>query len=495
MSPVRKLALAGLVLGVVALVGSPAHALVVNGNTTVTAAPPSDNPGWANTTISGSRNYIYLGNGWALTARHVGAPTGPGETLQFFNGTTTVAASMIPGQNYVVRNPATVVNTASQTVNLSTPSGGLETDLRLIRLSVDPGLPAVTIADQSPLAGGRVVFIGHGRSRASTPTNWDASTVPWGETSCSSGANCFQGYIANDPNDDTKRWGENNVANPGSYPGAGAFYQVLSPTTGVIKLTTPDTITRNAIALPTEYDFTGGLTHEAQAVDADSGSAMFYKRNGTQWELAGIVNSTLTFANQPAYTAVWNPSSGQGMVTVITDLSYYYNSNPLDDHAFSISDIIRTHPNFSAMGDVNLDGVVSGTGAGPAATDDVTAFIQGIDGPGGSFQGWGYNNGLGMATITSWKNGDIAHGVGVGTCAVALGGSLCAGGDGKTDVYDFLALRDAINNPLGMAALEEFFNSATGNPGGNVPEPTAAILALLAALFLCCGSRRRAGRM
>src|SRR5262245_26243020 len=50
-------------------------------------------PGWNNFTITGtSRDYIYLGDGWALSASHVGpTPTqiaNPSfsETLQFFNG-------------------------------------------------------------------------------------------------------------------------------------------------------------------------------------------------------------------------------------------------------------------------------------------------------------------------------------------------------------------------------------------------------------------------
>jgi hypothetical protein len=150
---------------------------------------------------------------------------------------------------------------------------------------------------------------------------------------------------------------------------------------------------------------------------------------------------------------------------------------------------MRKNPHYSIVGDVNLDGNVSGTGSGPAASDDVTAFIQGIDGLGSQYLGWGYDNGTGAATITSWKNGDIAHPDTVGSCFAPLGGGLCAGGDGKTDLYDFLALRNAINDPMGVSALNQFFLSLDGS-GGAVPEPSALALAFVG-LLIGAFSRRR----
>jgi hypothetical protein len=457
-----------------------ANGSVVLGDPSVTAVPPTDDPGWANLTASGL-NYTYLGNGWALSARHVGTTS----TLQFPTG----SVSLIPGQNYTVHNPATVENENSQDVNLTASNGTLETDLRLVRLKDDPGLPAVTIADQSPLANGRIVFIGNGRSRELVQTTWDGSTNPWTATSCV-GSNCFRGYKAFAG--ETKRWGENNVADPSNYPGMNSFFEVLSPTTGVAKLTTMgEGVTRNMIAMPTQFDLSGGLPHEAQPVDEDSGTAVFYKRNDSQWELAGIVNSVLTFENQAKTWAVYNDTTNQGSVAVITDLSYYYNTNPAQDHVNSISHIMRMHPHFSTIGDINFDGNVSGTGSGPASTDDVTAFIQGFDGPGTQYMGWGYNNGTGDATYTSWKNGDIAHPFGFGACNVSLGSGLCAGGDGKTDVYDFLALRNAINNPMGLGALDAFFSGLSGGSNPGVPEPTSAALAIVATFFLAAGTRRR----
>jgi hypothetical protein len=109
---------------------------------------------------------------------------------------------------------------------------------------------------------------------------------------------------------------------------------------------------------------------------------------------------------------------------------------------------------YSIMGDVNLDGVVTGNGTGPAAFDDVTAFVA----------GWNYNNGTGQGTVTSWKHGDLNR-------------------DGRTDVADFLKLRSGLNAPISSAVVATLFGSA------NVPEPSTAMLTLLAA-SLIAGKRR-----
>jgi hypothetical protein len=224
----------------------PAQALVVEGLTNTTTAP-GDDPGWLRVNIGGasvsSRNYIYLGNGWALTARHVGAPN-PGESLDFFNGVSTVSLGMIPGQNYVIRNPAAVVNVSSQTVLLNTPNGGLETDLRLIRLNGDPGygpsVPSFTIAELPLSVGEELTVIGHGRTKILPQKQWNTS---WQETPPNPGPVAFTGYAVPEPpapNDNTKRWGKNNIGDATSYQGPTAFYERLDSTTGVRKLTTTD---------------------------------------------------------------------------------------------------------------------------------------------------------------------------------------------------------------------------------------------------------------
>ena len=129
----------------------------------------------------------------------------------------------------------------------------------------------------------------------------------------------------------------------------------------------------------------------------------------------------------------------------------HYNQN----YPKSISDIMSQLSDYSIMGDVNLDGVVTGNGTGPAISDDVTAFVA----------GWNYNNGTGTGTVTSWKHGDLNR-------------------DGRTDVADFLKLRSGLNGPISSAVVAALFGS------GNMPEPSTAMLAMLAASLMAVTRRR-----
>ena len=95
-------------------------------------------------------------------------------------------------------------------------------------------------------------------------------------------------------------------------------------------------------------------------------------------------------------------------------------------------------------GDVNQDGVVSGNGTGPAASDDVTAFVE----------GWMTS---GHASVVSaYMNGDLNL-------------------DKTTDLADWIIL-----NRLDPAMALAAFNAIHGN---TVPEPTSLILASFAFLL------------
>ena len=111
-------------------------------------------------------------------------------SLTFSTGTFTPIA----GQNYVIHNPPPSM---AGGLSLST-----ETDLRLIRLNGDPDLPALTIASPSTqlsgTTGSQVMFIGLGKGRAASETNWqvtmsDPNNWVWTETT---GAGNFEGYKA-----------------------------------------------------------------------------------------------------------------------------------------------------------------------------------------------------------------------------------------------------------------------------------------------------------
>ncbi len=397
-----------------------AHALIVNSNATTSA--PADDPGWANHTVPGSRDYVYLGDGWALTARHIG-PTGTaGETLTFSTGTY----SLIPGQNHVVSNPTSYVNSSGQTINLSLTG---QTDLRLVRINGDPDLTDIcssrsncAIATSSPSLGAEVTFIGTGPSRTDTVTTWNGHTG-------------FTFTINN-----VKRWGTNQLSNVNDFqsPSPGLFTQVLSSTTGILPLKTPDGITRDVISMITRYDHSGSasLPEEAQAVPGDSGSSVFSKNSTTgEWELAGIVNAAFRYNDQPSNSVL------DGNATTIADLSFYRDV---------ILDLMEANANYSLVtGDINLDGVLSGGTSGGTPTGDVAAFVA----------GWGYDNGLGVGDINTWKKGDLNR-------------------DGKVDVADFVILRNALNGTSGGGGSLTL-NSLFGLVG--VPEPSSLLLALAGA--------------
>src|SRR3990172_6100915 len=90
----------GALLIAAALVRTPpAEALVVE-NLAGTTVAPTDDPGWNFVTQHGSRSYVYLGDGWALSAFHVGAP-GTGEPLKFSAGSYPI----IKNQPFTLKNP------------------------------------------------------------------------------------------------------------------------------------------------------------------------------------------------------------------------------------------------------------------------------------------------------------------------------------------------------------------------------------------------------
>jgi hypothetical protein len=133
--------------------------------------------------------------------------------------------------------------------------------------------------------------------------------------------------------------------------------------------------------------------------------------------------------------------------TSFADLTYYRNE---------IFDIMNAHTNYSVMGDVNLDGVVSGNGTGSAATDDVAAFVQ----------GWNWHQAT--ADVESWKRGDLNL-------------------DGTTNVADFFLMRGALTSAglsVGVSTLSTLFNPSV------VPEPTAVALLFAAAGFALTARRR-----
>ena len=154
------------------LVAAPAPAVLIasgdgTGNTT---APPAD-PGWSHVGAvngpSGVLSGVYLGDGWVLTANHVG--TGP-ITLG------GVSYPVVPGSSMRLEH-----------------SAGVLTDLLLFRLIADPGLATLPIAVTSPPVSTQAVLMGRGRNRGAAYTFSGKTGWRWAAT-----------Y--------TQRWGTNAVS-------------------------------------------------------------------------------------------------------------------------------------------------------------------------------------------------------------------------------------------------------------------------------------------
>ena len=379
---------------------SNAKAVLVSTTTANITAPPDD-PGWNHIGARG----VYLGDGWVLTANHVG------------EGSLDIPAGTfehVPNQSYIVPNPTTW--------------GGeplsAETDLRLYRINGDPGLSPLTIATQSVPISGEVTMIGAGRDRPGTQSHWqvDTNADPWSWQTVSSGGN-FHGYTMLASR--TKRWGTNRISNDDPI-----FGENDADLNGVVSIGS-----RDVVSLVTVFDQFGGTSNEALAAPGDSGGGVFFKRNG-QWELAGIMNAALIFDNQRSDWAVF------GDATAFADLSVYHDA---------IVGIMDANPEYSIMGDINLDGIVSGDGSGSIETDDLSAFIA------------GWNNDAAVATVETWKLGDLDL-------------------DGDTDLHDFALLRGAYPSAAGLTSLLA---------GAAVPEPSTFLLMLILGLGSFWATRRR----
>lgn len=261
--------LLALLAGLTALAPA-ARAVVVNdpaGSTLNTAAPTSD-PGWANVGLCGTGSAIYLQDNWVLTAYHVGAGT------VNFGGT-----------NYT--------QDATQPTIRVKNSDGSNADMVLFRLASTPaGVRDLTIASSTPAANKTLTMIGYGRTQQTSLTTWyvDTATDPdtWSEIP-GSGTATRTGFKTTSAR--TKQWGTNKLYDT----------LVLNNVYGKTSL------------FRTDFDTSGD---ECQAINGDSGGAVFVL-NGSEWQLAGMIDVTYTQNGQPSYTAV------HGTYTGIADLSVY----------------------------------------------------------------------------------------------------------------------------------------------------------------------------
>lgn len=257
----------------------PARAVVIaegdgSGNTT----PPSDDPGLDHLAIVNGASGIYIANQWVLTAYHV-------------------ASSQPASVNFGGTSYATEPGTWQRLTNNGDSGMSANTDIVMFRLASDLGLNDLTISSSVPGSGSDLIMAGNGRDRVADTIYWDAD---WKETTSSNATHT--GFKTTSTH--TVRWGENDVAGTN---------QNVSIGYGDVK------------AFSTAFDdpsnWFGGFTDEAQAVVGDSGGAVFHK-NGSTWELSGMIDAVGTFSGQPSNTAVY-PSGVSKNTTYAADLSFY----------------------------------------------------------------------------------------------------------------------------------------------------------------------------
>jgi len=253
------------------------------GSENITA--PGDDFGFNNVGVINAASGVYLGNGWVISAYHV---------VQNGSGGFSFSNVSFAGTPYTVNTP-----TAVRLQNADTSL----TDLALFRLNTMPPLPEITLSLSTPDVGSNVSMLGFGRNREAAETHWDVNTGPdpdvWTETPS---AGDQQGYKWAGGN--AMRWGTNNLATFNAFP-----LPPLAQETGVINYGLG-----NVTTIKSNFSDTGGS--EAQAAVGDSGGGVFFK-NGTQWELSGLMLAVNGLNGQPADNAVY------GNETFSADIATY----------------------------------------------------------------------------------------------------------------------------------------------------------------------------
>jgi hypothetical protein len=258
-----------LVLSLALFLGLPAPALALildagdgSGNT----APPEDDPGWNNVGQHlGSPSVVYLGNGWILTAAHVGPSIVTFGEQRF---------------DPIAGSPTQLTN-----------SDGSQADLLLFRIDGDPNLPELSIATSSAKVGQEVLLVAVGSSRSKRVS------ISTEEQGMVDGFRWKAGQ--------TKRWGTNIIE-------------------GEPTLVEQEDV--QTMALPIVFDrieSAAGTRQEAVAAKGDSGGAVFARSDPLEpdspWTLAGLLFSVASPSDHPSN------SSFYGDVTWVADLSKYRN--------------------------------------------------------------------------------------------------------------------------------------------------------------------------
>ena len=191
----------------------------------------------------------------------------------------------------------------------------------------------------------------------------------------------------------------------------------------------------DTIGFTMQFDETG-FANEAQGAGGDSGGAVFWK-DGDEWVLAGLMHGIYSPNSASSYSdsTKLKLSGSFGSFTGISNLSYSTYS----------SQIASARTAFSRMGDINLDGVVTGGIVNGVATGDLGILVD----------NWLYSSA--KADVHTWMKGDLNL-------------------DGRVDLGDFVLMRDALGGTISSSAFAQLVAAAT------IPEPSTLGLGAMAAV-------------
>jgi hypothetical protein len=216
---------------------------IVDANSTTNTSDPGGGVPWANVGSVNGASGIYIGNGWVLTAAHVGA--GP---IAFDSGTFQPDGRVIR-----LKNPDTSL-----------------ADMLLYHLVLTPGLPDSFISSSTPAVASLVDLVGYGRIRGSAEQSYSSEDGP--KFGFNWSANGIKSYGTNQIQSGVETL---------TVFGAGSFRGFILDFTPTPTLFTPPPPFVNTV-------------REAQVATGDSGGAVFYK-NGATWELAGMIEALASF--------------------------------------------------------------------------------------------------------------------------------------------------------------------------------------------------------
>lgn len=419
---------ASLLAVAIALAVSPCQALIIktwNGAGTpalINSTAPADDPGFHN--LPTNKTGVYLGDNLFLTAIHADTSG----SIQIAGGTFPI----IPGSAVTLTNPTTFGASRQN----SDGSLTVNSDLRLYRVGVDvttglspedldPAIRRISIAPRlSNTSTEQLTMVGKGFIRTINTAN-----TATGQFHYSAGG----GVLTNPADWPTSAYRGfgfgDSVTQPRPWQWGTNLRSTASPS-GIVKVGQNVLMEGgflDTIGFVVRFD-EAGLADEAQGAAGDSGGPVFWK-DGDEWVLAGLMHGVYFGNGQPSVLGLF------GGFTGISDLSY----------STYASQIAGARGRFSKMGDINLDGVVTGSIVNGVATGDLGVLVN----------NWLHSSA--EADVHTWMKGDLNL-------------------DGRVDLGDFVLMRDALGGTISSSSFAQLVAAAT------IPEPSTLGLAVVAGL-------------